>query len=179
MFERGVWLVTIGDMIDPPTTFSRDRRGRKGYKINLSDFHALCEANYHFLLRLFPGYEQAVRQIFEAGEGVVRLEVTGRDRYTTDLRLFCQGLASAAFCNINLDLRLYHDASMAEVVNYHPSLRFEASYIYPNPKMVQRDEKYQRNLFLFELLGYCIENGRSISNPDIDVINIHPNSDTV
>lgn len=34
------------------------RRQRRGYQIDLADLHALCEVNYHRLMRLFPDYEQ-------------------------------------------------------------------------------------------------------------------------
>ena len=67
------------------------RRFRKGYHIDLSDLHAQCEANYHRLMRLFPGYEQQTRCAFEAGDAQIELEVTARDRYTTEMRLRYQG----------------------------------------------------------------------------------------
>ena len=70
------------------------RRLRKGYHIDLSDLHAQCEANYHRLMRLFPGYEQKTRCIFEAGDAQIELEVTARDRYTTDMRLRYQSAIS-------------------------------------------------------------------------------------
>ena len=54
---------------------------------------AQCEANYHRLVRLFPGYEQQPRCAFEVGDAVVELEVTAQDRYTTDMRLRYQGSA--------------------------------------------------------------------------------------
>ena len=63
------------------------------YHIDLSDLHAQCEANYHRLVRLFPNYEQQPRCAFEVGDAVVELEVTARDRYTTDMRLRYQGSA--------------------------------------------------------------------------------------
>ena len=54
------------------TKQSRPRSGvRKAYHIDLSDLHAQCEANYHRLMRLFPGYEQQPRCTFEVGDAVV------------------------------------------------------------------------------------------------------------
>ena len=38
-----------------PTLQARKRQ----YKVDLANLHALCEANYARLLRLFPDYEQA------------------------------------------------------------------------------------------------------------------------
>ena len=144
------------------------RRLRKGYHIDLSDLHAQCEANYHRLMRLFPGYEQQARCAFEAGDAQVVLEVTARDRYTTDMRLRYQGATSYFGGKSALDLRLYHDARMAEVVHCSTSRRFEARYRYPNPEMLQRDEKFQQNRFAAELLEFCLNNGRSTDAPVTD-----------
>ena len=63
------------------------RRSRRGYQIDLADLHALCEVNYHRLMRLFPDYEQRADWDFAAGDVTVALEVTARGRYTTDMRL--------------------------------------------------------------------------------------------
>ena len=141
---------------------SASRRLRKGYHIDLSDLHAQCEANYHRLMRRFPGYEQQTRCAFEAGDAQIELEVTARDRYTTDMRLRYQGAISQPGSASALDLRLYHDARMAEVVHCKTSRRFEARYRYPNPEMLQRDEKFQQNRFAAELMEFCLNNGRSV-----------------
>lgn len=140
-------------------------RHRGGYRIDLSDLHAQCEANYHRLMRLFPAYEQQSHCTFEAGDVSVTLEVTARDRYTTDMRLRYQGALSHFGSNSYLDLRLYHDARMAEVVHCSTSRRFEARYRYPNPDMLQRDEKFQQNRFAAELMEFCLINGRSSDAP--------------
>ncbi len=137
-------------------------RSRQAYHIDLSDLHAQCEANYHRLVRLFPSYEQQSRCAFEVGDAVVGLEVTARDRYTTDMRLRYQGVLSDFGANSYFDLRLYHDARMAEVVHCSTSRRFEARYRYPNPDMLQRDEKFQQNRFAAELMEFCLNNGRSV-----------------
>ena len=149
-------------MVDKTRQAQPRSRLRKGYHIDLSDLHAQFEANYHRLMRLFPAYEQESRCIFEAGEVSVVLEVTARDRYTTDMRLRYQGVLSDFGANSYFDLRLYHDARMAEVVHCSTSRRFEARYRYPNPEMLQRDEKFQQNRFAAELMEFCLNNGRSV-----------------
>ena len=90
------------------------------------------------------------------------LEVTARDRYTTDMRMRYQCATPHFGTNSCFDLRLYHDARMAEVVHCSTSRRFEARYRYPNPDMLQRDEKFQQNRFAAELLEFCLTNGRSV-----------------
>ena len=149
-------------MTDRTRQLQSRRRLRKGYQIDLSDLHAQCEANYHRLMRLFPEYEQQGQCVFEAGQVSVVLEVTARDRYTTDMRMRYQGATPHFGTNSCFDLRLYHDARMAEVVHCSTSRRFEARYRYPNPDMLQRDEKFQQNRFAAELLEFCLTNGRSV-----------------
>ena len=60
----------------------------------------------------------------------------------------------------SLDVRAYHDATLAEVVAWQGQRRFQPRHEYPNPHMYQRDEKAQLNQFLGELLGFCLEKGR-------------------
>ena len=89
------------------------RRPRRGYQIDLADLHALCEVNYHRLMRLFPDYEQRSDWDFTAGDVTVALEVTARGRYTTDMRLRYQSATPREWAGSYFDLRLYHDARMA------------------------------------------------------------------
>ena len=149
-------------MVNKVEKMSARRRSRRGYQIDLSDLHAQCEANYHRLMRLFPEYEQRSECVFAAGDVSVVLEVMARDRYTTDMRLRYQGATPGLPKSSHFDLRLYHDARMAEVVHCSTSRRFEARYRYPNPDMLQRDEKFQQNRFAAELLEFCLNNGRSV-----------------
>ena len=161
-------------MVNKVEKMSARRRSRRGYQIDLSDLHAQCEANYHRLMRLFPEYERRSECVFAAGDVSVVLEVMARDRYTTDMRLRYQGATPGLPKSSHFDLRLYHDARMAEVVHCSTSRRFEARYRYPNPLMLQQDEKFQQNRFAAELLEFCLSFGRSLettlSNPD----NRHP-----
>lgn len=162
-------LLSMTDDTSIPAIRQRRRRGL--YQVDLTDLHGLCEANYHRLLRLFPGYEQHGTCVFNAGEASVTLEVTSRDRYTTDMRLRYQGTSMPIWQGLHFDMRLYHDARMAEVVNCQTSRRFEARYTYPNPDMLQRDEKFQQNQFAAEFLEFCLNHGlaanASLPVPDI------------
>jgi uncharacterized protein YqiB (DUF1249 family) len=58
------------------------------------------------------------------------------------------------------DVRLYHDADMAEVVKCQRYRQFKPRYEYPNLDMHQIDEKAQMNRFLGELLTHCLSHGR-------------------
>jgi uncharacterized protein YqiB (DUF1249 family) len=60
----------------------------------------------------------------------------------------------------SLDVRLYNDASVAEVIAWDGHRRFQARHQYPNTRMYHEDEKAQLNQFLGELLEYCLAQGR-------------------
>ena len=58
-----------------------------------------------------------------------------------------------------LEVRVYHDARMAEVVSAENARRLHIRYPYPNAAMHQPDEKSQLNLFLGEWLSHCLACG--------------------
>lgn len=60
----------------------------------------------------------------------------------------------------SIQVRLYHDATVAEVIGWEGQRKFEARNDYPNKKMYQTDEKAQLNRFLGELLERCLTDGR-------------------
>lgn len=66
------------------------RKGR--YRVDLRALHALCEANYARLLRLFPDYEGCNTRQFSLHHARIEIDVLERSRYTTLFRLqSCRG----------------------------------------------------------------------------------------
>lgn len=142
----------------------------KRYSINLPAHMAECDANYVRLLKLFPdlrtedGRELAV----ELGDEAVRIElgVLERAPYTTLIQLSQREIrASSWLKQPQITIRLYHDASCAEVVAYQHARDFKAVYDYPNPSMHQPDEKTQVNRLLSELLAVCLNHGQIVELP--------------
>lgn len=56
-----------------------------------------------------------------------------------------------------MEIRLYHDAKVAEVLSSQHTAKLEPSYEYPNIKMHQRNEKQMVNVFLAEWLHFCLQ----------------------
>ena len=136
---------------------------KKPFKMDLRELHALCEANYARLLRLFPDYETSNRRDILVGSASVRMEVVERCRYTTIFRLH-QTQAEAEWLGLlRVEVRAYHDAGMLEVGAFQSHSRVKGRYAYPNDRMYQQDEKSQQNHFLADWLEHCLENGRSSS----------------
>lgn len=139
----------------------------KSYKINLANHLAACEANYWRLLKLLPkGQPQAHFgvQLANGQSSEIRLKEQEVHRYTTMLSLE-QELSSPLQGSTQFDIRLYHDAMLAEVTGFQQHKQIQPRYPYPNKKMYQQDEKWQQNLFLSELLVYCLNNGLAMIEP--------------
>jgi len=144
------------------------RRGPEPhYRVDLVDLHSLCEGNYVRLMRLFPEYESQNLRKFTAGDARIELAVIERCRYTTILQLTHTSPLSLPVGGVRMEIRLYHDARMAEVAGFQSHRRIQGRYRYPNRNMYQRDEKQQQNRFLTELLSFCLAEGRE---PDAELL---------
>lgn len=76
-------------------------------------------------------------------------------------------MLSSRFTSYSFDVRLYHDATVAEVVSWEGHRRFRARHDYPNPRMYHSDEKAQLNRFLGELLELSLTQGRILGDVTI------------
>src|SRR6056297_1972840 len=85
---------------------------RKPFKLDLKALHAICDANYARVLRLFPDYETCNTREFAVGNARVRLEVIERCRYTTIFRLLQDQAESRWLGRLRIEVRAYHDAGM-------------------------------------------------------------------
>ena len=131
------------------------------YKLDITDLHSVCEANYARFMRLFPDFETCNTREFTVGRARVRLEVAERCRYTTIFRVLQQGSDKLWLGGLKIEVRVYHDARMAEVGMFQSHRRVEGRYQYPNVRMYQQDEKCQQNQFLADWLDHCLHNGLS------------------
>ncbi len=142
---------------------------KKQYKVNLANYLAACEANYWRLLKLLPRGQQGACfavQLASGEDSALELIVQQECPYTTMLSIE-QRASSTLFSDYHFDVRLYHDAMLAEVIAFQQHKQVKPRYTYPNKKMYQQDEKWQQNLFLSELLVYCLNNGLAVVEPAI------------
>lgn len=151
--------------MNPSLQTSRKRR----HKVDLAGLQALCAANYARLLRLFPrlrASDSGEIAIDLLGECNVHVKVLERGPYTTIIDIEQRGGALAVAPSPQFQVRIYHDARMAEVVACHGHRRIQPRYDYPNKDMYQRDEKFQVNRFFGEWLGLCQATGRQVEGTD-------------
>ncbi len=135
------------------------------YRVDLVSLQAVCETNFARLRQLMPDMaNQDERRILldvpDVGQQSLVMRVLERCPYTTSLQLRHERQHDW-LAPPSMEVRLYHDVNMAEVVAAYNRRRFRGVYPYPNEQMLQPDEKYQLNHFLGEWLGYCQRHGLS------------------
>ena len=136
------------------------------YRPNLVNLMNLCEINYMLILRLLADKERVgeVRHFFINDELAYHLTVSEVTRYTSvihitqDVNVNNQHLAE--MLRPTMELRLYHDAKLLEVISSQHISRIKPRYDYPNEAMHQPDEKQQVLLFLKEWLQLCLQQGQ-------------------
>nr|WP_241194864.1 DUF1249 domain-containing protein [Pseudomonas fulva] len=140
---------------------------RERYRVDLAGLQAACEANYARLIRLLPDMRttQSSRSIgMTQGDqmlGVLVLDVVLACPYTTTLRIRQEHSLPWLPVPV-MEVQVYHDARMAEVVSAEHARRLRSIYPYPNAAMHQPDEKAQLNLFLGEWLSHCLACGHEL-----------------
>lgn len=146
----GYNLITINLLNEKTMNKTNDKQK---YQPNVTAFLDLCGRNYVHIMTCLPnlteiGKRWAINGIF--GHLTVTLlentpytQLIELSRFTTDCDLVPVP---------KITVRLYHDAKLAEVLTVQQISQFKPVYDYPNLCMYQRDEKYQINAFLEELL---------------------------
>ncbi|WP_263082040.1 DUF1249 domain-containing protein [Endozoicomonas sp. Mp262] len=140
---------------------------KAAYRVDLVSQHGLCEVNYARLLKLLPDfleqdyYQLSVTHGGEHGEHAseVAVRVLQRAPYTTLISLGMRASWNQWVSLPELEVRLYHDVRMAEVVMAQNIRRFPFVTEYPNKHMLPPNEKDMLNQFLSELLSFCMRGG--------------------
>lgn len=100
----------------------------------------------------------------------VEIKIVEAFKYTTTLEIVQRPQFKKWMTNPSMLVRVYHDASTAEVVSYQGHRNLKPRYSQPNPKMYHSDEKMQVNSFLGDWLTHCLKVGRSIKTPELTFI---------
>lgn len=143
--------------------------GMKRYVPDIAKHAALCEANYVRLQRLLQDMSADTYHFrwhdSQDNEVDVDINIVERFKYTTTLQLIKHSHAIPAPMNtVELTVRLYSDARMAEVVTLNQGSQLAGVYRYPNDQMYQIDEKEQANHYLAEWLSHLLSHGAVKNN---------------
>lgn len=134
--------------------------GRK-YVPKLANMHQVCEVNYGRLLRLLPDCDtEDLEYQFHVNTSLqYTIKIIDCSRYTSTLEMSQKSLIGQVeyeFLRPVVQVRLYHDARMAEVISAQNIGSLKPSYQYPNAQMYQKNEKEMVNLFLAEWVQFCL-----------------------
>lgn len=142
---------------------------QRKYVPDLPSLLAVCEANYARLLRLLPDCDTVTLSYsFEINEGLYyRVKILDSSRYTSTVELAQLANGVPTYMRPVMQVRLYHDANVAEVLSVQYIGSLKPSYAYPNTHMHQPNEKEMTNRFLAEWLAFCLRHAESIGSSEI------------
>ncbi|MDF2180383.1 DUF1249 domain-containing protein [Aliiglaciecola sp. CAU 1673] len=136
-----------------------ERQVLKKYVPRLATLQAVCEVNYGRLIRLLPDLDHDnLEYRFGVASGLcylIRIQLCEPYTTTLEMRQVSEGMPT--YLQPVMQVRLYHDARMAEVLGFQHMGKFRASYPYPNRLMHQRNEKELVNHFLADWLVFCLQ----------------------
>lgn len=123
----------------------------------------LFEENYLLLRRLLPRLRTGACFVLgadEAGQHALQVVVEEVGPYTAELRLTSSlGGNGQLPPPLQLKVRIYHDAQLAEVIGYQDCMRIPPRYAARMAEGFQRDERQQVNHLLREVLLHCRRHG--------------------
>lgn len=131
----------------------------KRYAPKIAELLTLHGQNYRALMRLlsqarrYLGEQKSYRWHHISRPIELKLMLIEQTKYTERVLLLRKDHTTESLTLPEIELRVYHDAQLAEVLSGQRFSRFLPVYPYPNQAMLQRDEKYQANQFVAELLG--------------------------
>ena len=120
---------------------------------------SLHEANFKKLARVVPNLHTVEDALCVGGLNNTRLtlRILESSKYTKTFSLQLQQCRSQSWLpELHMKIRNYYDAGVTEVLAFQQQHRLTARYSYPNPRMFQRNEKWQTNHFLGEWLDHCL-----------------------
>lgn len=138
----------------------------KAYVPDLTEMASICEANYLRLSKLLPEMSSGQGREFVLRGGPhlnTRIAFSIEEQFAYTLTILVEQTSSlSGFLNPpKMEVRLYQDVRMAEVISFHNEHKFNGVYHYPNAQMRLPDEKLQINQFLSEWLNHCLEHGEA------------------
>lgn len=143
---------------------------KRKYVPDIIALGAQYEGNYTRLMKLTrmmgdDDFGDIALNVAERFVGVVTIRLLEACKYTDTLLLEQTSAAGKWLNNPSMTVRMYHDATVAEVISSRGHTRIEGVNSYPNQFMHHPDEKIQLNMFLSEWLGFCLAYGCCDKSP--------------
>ncbi|MEE4244358.1 MAG: DUF1249 domain-containing protein [Kangiellaceae bacterium] len=150
---------------------------KRKYIPDLSQHMARCESNYVYMKKLLDMAEhnssQQAHSLLDCSEQqsnrifrpvlLTDLEV---EKYTTTLNMRLPLVDQEWVEPIRFKVRMYHDATMAEVLEHNRNHTPKHGHNYPEQVERYADDKFQRNQLLYQCLrSFFTENYKRIAKP--------------
>ena len=149
---------------------SRPHPVKRNYRLrNATHLH---ETNFLKLQRVIPGIRDITKRLSYHGRdnSTLSVDVLNKSKYTTTFLLVLRQHNSQSWLsNLQMKVRIYHDANVAEVLSFQNHHRLDSRYEYPNPQMYHRNEKWQINGFLGDWLDYCLRNSFTFKDKTLPI----------
>ena len=131
-------------------------------QLDLTRLHEECERNFRRLQRVIPESKTlgATTRFYYEGQsssGMI-VEIIEVTKYTSTLLIIADRAGPRWLTEIEMKVRIYRDAQMAEVIEWC-SDRTIPWALSETTAMHERDEKWQWNMFLSELLCHGLRVG--------------------
>lgn len=130
--------------------------------LDLTGLHDECERNYRRLQKISIDSSQigstAMLYYRERSKAGLSIEVTEVAKYTSTLNIVTEQAGPYWMPKIEVKARLYRDAKMVEVIEWC-SDRTIPWVLAEAVGLQARDEKWQWNIFLGEVLAYGLHHG--------------------
>lgn len=127
---------------------------------NFVSLMTLYESNYIRLCRLVPRWDSIAGKHVSAvtGDCSLYLRVDDRSRYTTTLTLtYLFATPSGEAADPDLQIRVYHDARLAEALNSARWHQHETLVSIRSQLRNDAGDRWVRNMMLNKWLDYCVE----------------------
>lgn len=155
----------IADAYETDTNCAVSWRARPGSFVSLM---SLYESNYIRLRWLIPDLDAMTgASVSTVGdECPLHLNIVERSRYTTTLSLtYVFDDPSGAVCDPDLQIRVYHDARLAEVQSCARWHRHSVLSAIRSQLARELGDRWLRNVMLNKWLDYCVERGHRFPPP--------------
>jgi len=115
------------------------------------------ENNYIYFREIFPEVIELYsgKLVYKDNLKIVKLRCIEVSRYTTLISLDLTFIACPQIAPVNMNVRLYHDAQLADVVSYQNISPLVAPYFSADKNNCE-NHKRQANILLYEILKGCI-----------------------
>jgi len=120
------------------------------------------EHNYSYFRELFPEIIELYsgKLIYQDSLKTIKIKCIEFSRYTTLVSLSLSFSECPQIEPIDMTIRLYHDAQLADVVSYQNISPLVAPY-FSADKNTAENHKRQANILLYEILSGCAKSGHT------------------